>query len=384
MNATIYLDYAATTPAAPEVAELMAKHLTMDGCFANPASRSHLAGWQAEQAVEKARQQVANLLGADVREIVWTSGATEANNLAIIGAARANPDKGRHIITSAIEHKAVLDTCHWLEKEGYLVTYLKPDSQGQISVEQVAEALTPETLMVSLMLVNNELGTVNPVAEIGELLKDHSALFHVDAAQAVGKLPIDVNQLQVDLLSLSGHKFYGPKGVGALYVRRQPAVHLEALIHGGGHERGMRSGTLPTHQLVGIGLAAQMAGEQMTEDKSHISQGRDVFLKQLNPSLFVATAVNSNNWPGIINLAFPNVEAETLMMALPNLAVSTGSACNAASIDPSYVLAALGLNRATALSSVRFSFGRYLTLEQATLAGQQLNKALERLKTTSV
>ncbi len=380
MNDLIYLDYAATTPVAPEVAALMAKHLTLDGCFANPASRSHLAGWQAEQAVEKARQQVASLIGAEVREIVWTSGATEANNLAMIGAARANPDKGRHIITSAIEHKAVLDTCHWLEKNGYSVTYLKPNSQGQISVEQVAAALTPDTLMVSLMLVNNELGTVNPVAEIGELLKNHSALFHVDAAQAAGKLLIDVNQLQVDLLSLSGHKFYGPKGVGALYVRRQPAVHLEAIIHGGGHERGMRSGTLPTHQLVGIGLAAEMAAAQMAVDQQHIHQCRAAFLAQLNADLYVQTAANSTNWQGIVNLAFPNVEAETLMMALPDLAVSTGSACNAASIDPSYVLVALGLNRATALSSIRFSFGRYLTLAQATLAGQQLNQALESLK----
>lgn len=380
MNHLIYLDYAATTPAAPEVAALMAKHLTLDGCFANPASRSHMAGWQAEQAVERARQQVAHLIGADVREIVWTSGATEANNLAIIGAARANPDKGRHIITSAIEHKAVLDTCHWLEKEGYRITRLKPDSQGQISIEQVAEALTPDTLMVSLMLVNNELGTVNPVAEVGELLKDHSALFHVDAAQAVGKLPINVHDLNIDLLSLSGHKFYGPKGVGALYVRRQPAVHLEAIIHGGGHERGMRSGTLPTHQLVGIGLAAQIAEEQMAQDASHISHCREVFLQQLNPDLYVQTAANPTNWQGIVNLAFPNVEAETLMMALPDLAVSTGSACNAASIDPSYVLVALGLSRAAALSSVRFSFGRYLTLAQAAFAGQQVNQALERLK----
>jgi len=380
MHSFIYLDYAATTPVAPEVAELMAGYLTLDGCFANPASRSHLAGWQAEQAVEKARQQIAKLLAADVREIVWTSGATEANNLALIGAARANPDKGRHIITSALEHKAVLDTCHWLEKEGYSITRLKPDSQGQISVEQVAEALTPDTLMVSLMLVNNELGTVNPIADIGELLTNHSALFHVDAAQAAGKLPIDVNQLQVDLLSISGHKFYGPKGVGALYVRRQPAVHLEAIIHGGGHERGMRSGTLPTHQLVGMGLAAQMAEEQMAVDKGHITQCRANFLQQLNPALFVQTAENTSNWPGIVNLAFPAVEAETLMMALPDLAVSTGSACNAASIDPSYVLVALGLSREVALSSIRFSFGRYLTLEQATLAGQQLNQALERLK----
>ncbi|HKM16258.1 MAG TPA: aminotransferase class V-fold PLP-dependent enzyme [Marinospirillum sp.] len=380
MNNLIYLDYAATTPVAPEVAKLMAEYLTLGGCFANPASRSHMAGWQAEQAVEKARQQVAYLIGSDVREIVWTSGATEANNLAIIGAARANPDKGRHIITSAIEHKAVLDTCHWLEKDGYTITRLQPNAQGQITVEQVAAALTPDTFMVSLMLVNNELGTVNPVTEIGELLKNHSALFHVDAAQAAGKLPIDVNQLKVDLLSLSGHKFYGPKGVGALYVRRQPAVHLEAIIHGGGHERGMRSGTLPTHQLVGIGLAAAMAAAQIADDKQHVSQCCAAFLQQLNPNLYVQTAANLTNWPGIVNLAFPNVEAETLMMALPDLAVSTGSACNAASIDPSYVLVALGLNRATALSSIRFSFGRYLTLAQANFAGQQVNQALERLK----
>lgn len=381
MNPLIYLDYAATTPAAPEVAALMSEYLTLDGCFANPASRSHLAGWQAEQAVEKARRQVAGLIHADLREIIWTSGATEANNLALIGAARANPDKGRHIITSALEHKAVLDTCSWLETQGYRITRLKPDAQGRIRVDQVAEALTADTLMVSLMLVNNELGCVNPVAEVGKLLKDHTALFHVDAAQAAGKLPIDVNQLQVDLLSLSAHKFYGPKGVGALYVRRQPAVHLQALIHGGGHERGMRSGTLPTHQLVGIGLAAEMAQQAMQQDRQHITGCRDLFLQQLNPDFYLQHAVGADNWPGIINLAFPGIEAETLILALPQLAVSTGSACNSASLDPSYVLTALGLERELALSSIRFSFGRYLTQDQARSAGQQLNQALERLKT---
>jgi cysteine desulfurase len=375
----IYLDYAATTPAAPEVAEKMAGYLTLDGCFANPASRSHLAGWQAEQAVEKARRQVADLINADLREIVWTSGATEANNLALIGAARANPERGRHIITSAIEHKAVLDTCTWLEKQGWEITRLKPDRHGQIQAQQVAEVLREDTLLVSLMLVNNELGTVNPLAQISELLSDHTCLLHVDAAQAAGKLPVDVKALQIDLLSLSGHKFYGPKGVGALYVRREPPVHLEALIHGGGHERGMRSGTLPTHQLVGIGEAAQMAKEQMQADAQHASQCRKAFLEQLDQRFYTQTAANPGNWPGIINLAFPGVEAETLILALPDLAVSTGSACNSATVDPSYVLTALGLPRTVALSSVRFSFGRYLSLAQAKEAGQQVNQALERL-----
>ncbi|SFC41327.1 cysteine desulfurase [Marinospirillum celere] len=376
----IYLDYAATTPAAAEVAETMAAFLTKDGCFANPASRSHLAGWQAEQAVEKARRQVAELIGADLREIVWTSGATEANNLALIGAARANPDRGRHLITSAIEHKAVLDTCTWLEKEGWEITRLRPDAQGRVTAQQVAEALRDDTLMVSLMLVNNELGTVNPIAQVSELLSKHPCLLHVDAAQAAGKLPLDVKALDIDLLSLSAHKFYGPKGVGALYVRREPPVRLEALIHGGGHERGMRSGTLPTHQLVGMGEAARLAQANLQADAEHVSHCRRLFLQELNPGYYQQTADNPDNWPGILNLAFPGIEAETLILALPELAVSTGSACNSATVDPSYVLTALGLPRALALSSVRFSFGRYLSSEQASQAGQLVNQAIERLK----
>ncbi|WP_114417135.1 aminotransferase class V-fold PLP-dependent enzyme [Marinospirillum perlucidum] len=375
----IYLDYAATTPAAPEVAALMAEYLTLDGCFANPASRSHLSGWQAEQAVEKARSQVADLIGADLREIVWTSGATEANNLALIGAARANPDRGRHIITSRIEHKAVGDTCDWLETQGWEITRLQPDNQGRIQVEQVAEVLREDTLLVSLMLINNELGSLNPITQVGELLKEHPALLHVDAAQAAGKLPIDVTALNIDLLSLSAHKFYGPKGVGALYVRREPQVKLEALIHGGGHERGMRSGTLPTHQLVGMGEAARLAQENLQADAEHISDCRTVFLQQLDPQFYRQTGTAADNWPGIINLAFPGIEAETLILALPDLAVSTGSACNSATLDPSYVLTAVGLPRAEALSSVRFSFGRYLTREEALKAGQLVNQALERL-----
>lgn len=380
MSAPIYLDYAATTPAAPEVAQLMAAYLTQEGCFANPASRSYQAGWLAEQAVETARQQVANLLQADVREIIWTSGATEANNLALIGALRANAQPGDHLITSTIEHRAVLDTCKWLETQGYQVTYLQPDKQGQIKPQQVAAALQPNTRLVSLMLVNNELGTVNPIAAIGQLLKNSEVLLHVDAAQAAGKLAIDVNQLQVDLMSLSGHKFYGPKGVGALYVRRQPQVKLEALIHGGGHEKGLRSGTLPTHQLVGIGKAAELAHQHLSADAKHLRLCRDEFLRQLEPRFYHQTAANADNWPGIINLVFPGVEAETLIMALPDLAMSTGSACSAASIDPSYVLLSLGLSRSAALSSLRFSFGRYLKLEEARLAGYKLNLALTNLQ----
>lgn len=380
MLKTIYLDYAATTPVAAEVAAMMAQYLTFDGVFANPASRTYQGGWLAEQAVENAREEVAKLLGADLREIIWTSGATEANNLALIGAARAYQHVGKHLITSALEHRAVLDTCRWLETQGYAVTYLKPDAYGQISVEQVQAALRPDTFMVSLMLVNNELGTVNPIASIGALLKNTNTLLHVDAAQAAGKIPIDVEALQVDLLSLSGHKFYGPKGVGALYVRRQPQVKLEAIIHGGQHERGLRSGTLPTHQLVGIGKAAQLAVEQLAADTLHLQACRAALLAELSSVTYRQTAASATNFAGIINLCFPKVEAETLIMALPELAMATGSACSAASVDPSYVLLGCGLSRADALSSLRLSFGRYLTVEQAQQAGRLLNKAVASLQ----
>lgn len=380
MLKTIYLDYAATTPVAAEVAAMMAQYLTFDGVFANPASRTYQGGWLAEQAVENAREEVAKLLGADLREIIWTSGATEANNLALIGAARAHQHIGKHLITSALEHRAVLDTCRWLETQGYAVTYLKPDAYGQISVEQVQAALRPDTFMVSLMLVNNELGTVNPIASIGALLKNTNTLLHVDAAQAAGKIPIDVEALQVDLLSLSGHKFYGPKGVGALYVRRQPQVKLEAIIHGGQHERGLRSGTLPTHQLVGIGKAAQLAVEQLAADTLHLQACRAALLAELSSVTYRQTAASATNFAGIINLCFPKVEAETLIMALPELAMATGSACSAASVDPSYVLLGCGLSRADALSSLRLSFGRYLTVEQAQQAGRLLNKAVASLQ----
>lgn len=385
----IYLDYAATTPVAPQVAALMASFLTQEGNFANPAARTYQAGWLAEQAVEKARQQVARLLAADVREITFTSGATEANNLAILGAARANPSK-KHIITSAIEHKAVLDVCHYLESEqGYQVTYLQPNELGQITPEAVAEALQPDTLLVALMLVNNELGSISPLAEISKLVATNNSLLHIDAAQAAGKLPLDVQELGASSLAISAHKFYGPKGVGALYIQRSPKANIKPITFGGGQEKSLRPGTLATHQLAGMGLAAELAQQRLEEDAQHLQACREALLAELNPAYYQATAAGATyqanqpltaaeTWQGILNLNFKNIEAENLMMALPNLAMSTGSACNADSLDPSYVLVALGLSRQEALSSLRISLGRYLTLEEAQQAGQQINQLLEK------
>ena len=374
----IYLDYAATTPAAPEVAEVVAACLTLEGCFANPASRSHLLGWEAEQRVELARRQVAQLIQADPREIIWTSGATEANNLALIGAALACDQPG-HLITSEIEHKAVLDPCHWLTSQGWQVTYLKPDAQGQIQASALQAALRPETRLVSLMLINNELGSINPIHELAAVVKDHPALLHVDAAQAVGKWPIDLTELDVDLLSMSAHKFYGPKGVGALFVRGACRSRVKPLIHGGGHEMGLRSGTLATHQLAGMGQAAELAQQQMDQDRLHLQSCREAFLSNLDPQVAQPHIAPESAWPGILNLAFPGLEAESLILALPELAVSTGSACNSASLKPSYVLTALGVPATLALSSIRFSFGRYLSVEQAAEAGQKLNAVVKRL-----
>lgn len=385
----IYLDYAATTPVAPQVADLMANFLTQEGNFANPAARTYQAGWLAEQAVEKARQQVASLLAADVREIIFTSGATEANNLAILGAARANPSK-KHLITSAIEHKAVLDVCHYLEsKQGYQVTYLQPNQLGQITPEAVAEALQPDTLLVALMLVNNELGSISPLAEISQLVAANNSLLHIDAAQAAGKLPLDVQELGASSLAISAHKFYGPKGVGALYIQRSPKANIKPITFGGGQEKSLRPGTLATHQLAGMGLAAELAQQRLEEDARHLQACREALLAELNPSYYQATAAGktyqagqpltaAETWQGILNLNFKNIEAENLMMALPSLAMSTGSACNADSLDPSYVLVALGLSRQEALSSLRISLGRYLTLEEAQQAGQQINQLLEK------
>ncbi|MCX2524564.1 aminotransferase class V-fold PLP-dependent enzyme [Larsenimonas rhizosphaerae] len=375
----IYLDNAATTPVDPRVARLMMDFLTEDGTFANPASRSHMAGWLAEQAVEGGRRQVADTIGADPREIVWTSGATEADNLALTGYMRAHRDKGHHLVTSSIEHKAVIDTAMALEAEGFEVTWLAPDHEGRIAPESVQNALRSDTTLVSLMSVNNELGTENDLMAIGRIVHAHGAVFHVDAAQAVGKTPIDVQHLPVDMMSLSAHKAYGPKGIGALFVRR--GLQIEPLIHGGGHERGMRSGTLPTHQIVGMGEAFRLAGEDYARDHDHLHILNARFREGL--AALTGTHVHSplmGSVPNIINVGFKGVEGESLIMALRKLAISTGSACNSASVDPSYVLTGIGVPREDALASIRFSFGRFTREQDIDDALAELSHALTTLR----
>ncbi len=384
MKLPIYLDYSATTPVDPRVAEKMAACLTNTGNFGNPASRSHSFGWQAEAAVEEARGHVAALLNADPREIVWTSGATESDNLAIKGCAHFNQKKGKHIITSKIEHKAVLDTCRQLEREGFEVTYLNPDSEGIIQPEMVEEAIREDTTVVSLMHVNNEIGTINDIASIGEICRRHKVFFHVDAAQSAGKVDIDVESMKVDMLSLSAHKIYGPKGIGALYVRRKPRVRIEAQMHGGGHERGMRSGTLATHQIVGMGEAFRIAKEDMAKDNKHTLALRnrlwdgisDMEEVHVNGSLRQRVAGN-------LNVSFSFVEGESLIMALKDLAVSSGSACTSASLEPSYVLRALGLDDEQAHSSIRFSIGRFTTEEEIDFAVVKIRDAVDKLRKLS-
>ncbi len=383
MKTPVYLDYAATTPVDPAVAGEMVRFLTLDGVFGNPASRSHGYGWQAEAAVENARGQVAGLINADPREVVWTSGATESNNLAIKGAVAANchDDVRPHIITSAIEHKAVLDTCSWLEKQGCDVTWLEPDNTGAIVPQQVREALRPETLLVSLMLVNNELGTVTDIAGIGAFLRERGVLFHVDGAQAAGKLLVDVAALQVDLLSLSGHKVYAPKGIGALYVRRAPGVRIDAQIHGGGHERGMRSGTLPTHQIAGMGMAFDIARASLEEEMARLEGLRQRFLEGIG-GLAGVRRHGSDEFrvPGILNLGFDGVDAESLMLGLRELAVSSGSACASATMEPSYVLRGIGLTDQQAHAGLRFSMGRFTTEEEVDFAVDQITTVVARLR----
>ncbi|CAI8235728.1 MAG: Cysteine desulfurase IscS [Marinobacterium sp. xm-d-530] len=384
MKLPIYLDYSATTPVDPRVAEKMMACLTPDGNFGNPASRSHLFGWKAEEAAETARRQVAELIGADPREIVWTSGATESDNLAIKGVAHFYHKKGKHIITSKIEHKAVLDTCRQLEREGYEVTYLTPGSDGLITPQMVAEALRDDTILVSLMHINNEIGTITDIAAIGELTRKHGVLFHVDAAQSAGKLPMDMAEMKVDLMSLCGHKMYGPKGVGALYVRRKPRVRIEAQIHGGGHERGMRSGTLATHQLVGMGEACAVAQASMEQEHKRLTELRDRFWSQISDMEEVhINGSLEQRYPGNLNVSFAFVEGESLLMSLKDLAVSSGSACTSASLEPSYVLRALGLNDEMAHSSIRFSFGRFTTDEEVDYAAAQARVAVEKLRELS-
>ncbi len=380
----IYFDYSATTPVDPRVAEAMMNCLTMAGNFGNPASRSHAYGWKAEEAVEEARQNVADYLNADAREIVWTSGATESDNLAIKGLAHFNQKRGKHIITSKIEHKAVLDTCRQLEREGFDVTYLDPDSDGLIAPQVVADAIREDTTVVSLMHVNNEIGVINDIAAIGEICRERKVFFHVDAAQSPGKLAIDVEAMKIDAISLCAHKVYGPKGIGALYVRRKPRVRLEAQIHGGGHERGMRSGTLPTHQIVGMGESFRLAKLEMDQDREHAIKLRDRFLAGIKDMEEVhINGSFEQRVPHNMNVSFAFVEGESLIMSLKDLAVSSGSACTSASLEPSYVLRALGLNDELAHSSLRFSFGRFTTEEEVDHAIGQVHMAVDKLRELS-
>jgi cysteine desulfurase len=374
----IYLDYAATTPVDPQVAEKMAACLTMDGNFANPASRSHRFGWMAEEAVETARRQVADIINADAREIVWTSGATEANNLAIKGVAEQHKEKGNHIITSAIEHKAVLDCCTYLEQNGFEVTYLNPQSDGRVSVDSIKAAIKPETILVSVMYVNNELGSVNPISDIAKLCQASDVLLHVDAAQALGKIAVDVQQLGVDLLSMSAHKFYGPKGMGALYVKR--SVKIAAQIHGGGHERGMRSGTLATHQIVGMGEASKLAMEKIQQEEARLSALKQLLLNGLSALDGVSINGDAVGVASILNVSFAGVDGESLLLSLPTLAVSSGSACNSATMAPSYVLKTIGLDDDLAHASIRFSLGRYTTQDEIQIAVENVTTAVHRLR----
>ncbi|MCB1859953.1 MAG: IscS subfamily cysteine desulfurase [Gammaproteobacteria bacterium] len=384
MKLPIYMDYSATTPVDPRVAEKMCGYLTPDGLFGNPASRSHRFGWDADDAVEQARQDVAALINADPKEIVWTSGATESDNLAIKGVAHFYNKKGRHIVTCKTEHKAVLDTCRHLEREGYEVTYLDPEPDGLLSLDKLKAALRDDTILVSIMHVNNEIGVIQDVAAIGELTRERKILLHVDAAQSAGKVPLDMNDMKIDLLSLSAHKIYGPKGVGALYVRRKPRVRIEAQIHGGGHERGMRSGTLATHQLVGMGEAFRIAKAEMALENDRVRGLRnrlwdglkDMEEVHLNGDLERRVAGN-------LNVSFAFVEGESLIMALKDIAVSSGSACTSASLEPSYVLRAIGREDELAHSSIRFTIGRFSTEEEVDFVIDLVRKQVNRLRELS-
>ncbi|TFH73499.1 IscS subfamily cysteine desulfurase [Gammaproteobacteria bacterium LSUCC0112] len=384
MQLPIYLDYAATTPVDPRVVKRMSECLSMDGFFGNPASRAHIYGWQAEQEVEQARRFVADLVHCDPREIVWTSGATEADNLAIKGVAEFYVDRGRHIITSCIEHKAVLDSCRYLETKGFEISYLRPDASGLISPEQLDAAIRPDTVLVSLMHVNNEIGSAHDLAALGKITRARQVLFHVDAAQSVGKLPVDLSTLDVDLMSLSAHKVYGPKGVGALYVRREPRANLVAQIHGGGHERGMRSGTLPTHQLVGMGEAFRLAGESLDEESENIWKLRTRFLNGLSELKGWHLHGHAQQCaPGIINLGFDGVDGESLLMSLRQLALSSGSACMSATLEPSYVLRGIGVPDELAQSALRVSIGRFTTQSDIDVASGAIIHNVQQLRRLS-
>jgi len=382
LHLPIYLDYSATTPVDPRVAEAMIPYLTEK--FGNPASRSHSYGWVADEAVERAREQVAALVNADPKEIVWTSGATESNNLALKGTAHFYSGKGKHIITMMTEHKAVLDTVRELERQGFSATYLVPEASGLLDLEKLKAALRPDTIIVSVMLVNNEIGVIQDIAAIGEICRERGILFHVDAAQATGKVAIDLQQLKVDLMSFSAHKTYGPKGIGALYVRRKPRVRIEAQMHGGGHERGMRSGTLPTHQIVGMGEAFRLAKVEMAAENERIRMLRDRLWRGLSSMEEVhLNGDMEQRVPHNLNVSFNFVEGESLIMAVKDIAVSSGSACTSASLEPSYVLRALGRSDELAHSSIRFSLGRFTTMEEVDYAVELLKGKISKLRDLS-
>ena len=378
----IYFDYSATTPVDPRVAEKMIPYLVEK--FGNPASRSHAFGWEAEAAVEEAREEVARLVNADPKEIVWTSGATESNNLALKGAANFYAGKGKHLITVKTEHKAVLDTCRELERQGFEVTYLDVLDNGLIDLEVFKAALRSDTILVSVMFVNNEIGVIQPIAEIGEICREKGIIFHVDAAQATGKVNIDLATLKVDLMSFSAHKTYGPKGIGALYIRRKPRIRLDAQMHGGGHERGFRSGTLATHQIVGMGEAFRLAREEMATENKRIGALRDRLLKGLSDieHVFVNGDL-TQRVPHNLNISFAYVEGESMLMAIKDLAVSSGSACTSASLEPSYVLRALGRDDELAHSSIRFTIGRFNTEEEVDYAIALLHEKIGKLRALS-
>ncbi len=384
MRKPIYLDYSATTPVDPRVAEKMCRYLTVDGEFGNPASRSHQFGWAAEEAVEEARAHVAALIGADPKEIVWTSGATESDNLALKGAAHFYQGKGKHIITCKTEHKAVLDTCRQLEREGFEVTYLDPEPNGLLDLVRLEAAMRPDTILVSVMHVNNEIGVIQDIAAIGKLCRSRGIVFHSDAAQSAGKTPIDVNATNVDLMALSAHKVYGPKGIGALYVRRKPRIRIEAQMHGGGHERGMRSGTLPTHQIVGMGEAFRISVEEMAAETRRIRVLRDRLLAGFRgiEEVYVNGDME-HRVAGNLNISFNFVEGESLIMALKDLAVSSGSACTSASLEPSYVLRAIGRNDELAHSSIRFTLGRFTTEDDVDYTIRLVKEKIGKLRDLS-
>ena len=378
----VYLDYAATTPVDKRVAEKMIPYLTET--FGNPASNSHAFGWEAEEAVEKARADIAALINADPKEIIFTSGATESDNLAIKGAANFYKTKGKHLITVKTEHKAVLDTMRELERQGFEVTYLGIQENGLIDLEELKAAIRDDTILISVMWVNNEIGVVQDIPAIGEICRERKIIFHVDAAQACGKVPVDVEAAKIDLLSMSGHKVYGPKGIGALYVRRKPRVRLEAQMHGGGHERGFRSGTLPTHQIVGMGEAFRIAKEELEQDMAHYRKLRDIFLKGIEgiEEVYINGDLE-HRAPNNLNVSFNFVEGESLIMAVKELAVSSGSACTSASLEPSYVLRALGRNDELAHSSLRITFGRMTTEEEVKFAAELIKSKIGKLRELS-